>query len=1291
VKPIEQAVSVRAPEVLQTSEMDCGPAALAALLGAYGLDADLGALREVCATDVDGTSIDVLEEVAVGLGLDAEQVVVPWPQFRAAPHLYLPALMLTRAPGGVAHVVCAWGRRRGRLDLVDPAVGRRRVRWEAFAEEVFVHELEAPAEAWEEYVRSDDARVAFEARLRAGGASHDGARAEVEAARRDGTLDELLNRLDDAEGEPASIGPGAEAGTVKVRGVVLVRAHGLQPGETEIAAPLRQVLEGAREKPLAALLRWVGPRRPGTALALMTGALAAIAGVGEVLLGREVLEGGTGGGRLPPVALLLGAAIQVGGAFSLQVAAIGRRVESGIVGDLLDRAGRFGEVFSRTRPAGDLAERTHALRELREAIELAGRGVQRGLELVLACAAMVALDPATWPAALLLLAVGALAPLAIVRTLREADLRSRAQNGALAQLLTDVLADPAAIRAHRAAPVVSAWQASILAHWKGAATELARRGVGASVLLSGPSLLLALAATALAAGGGASAGTAFAVLALGFTAAAGTAEIAFATRRLVSLRSVIARLLDALNAPLVDPPAASAAPTDGGGARLSLREVDVVLGGVPVLAGLDFDLAAGEHVAVVGASGAGKSSLVALLAGWLQPASGEIDVDGVPLAGEALARLRAATAWSDPTARLRDATAAENADEGSSPCAAPAAERLAAIGLPVDLLDGEKVGEAGARLGSVEAQRLRLARALGRPDARLVLLDEALRGLPQIERRDLLGRMRRAWAGATLVHVTHDPAEALDFDRVLVVAEGRVAEDGEPEELAARAGGSFRGLLDAQHGIRERLADRDRWEPSPPPETDAPRAADGAAGSAPAEPRAPRLAPLLGLSLAAALAATALLFWAAALLGDGLESADPAGLGRLPAAVGLVVAAAIASAVGLAVDGRLTVIVGEFLRRRALLAQLASDPAGRGAEGIGTRLGRVLDLEAVERAVQGAGAVLTVGAAELLGATAVLVFVLNPLVVLPVAAAIALGGALGRLVARRAAEENAARLGLGSELLHLLLGYRAVTIFAGPAQLDRSRAGIDRLRGLEAAGDLIRALLVTAPPRLATLALLGLLALDPPSSSGAIAAALGAILLVLTGLERAALAVSDLAVAAPVWREARPLLEASPAAAGEAREGAALCGSAGVRSLRAMRRQPKSGARGGRSIAPAPGEDVLFHRSLASNALVATGAWPPRDAQYDALERTLEPLGLAAVVGRMPSGLGQPLGETGWRLSEGERARFSLLRALLADQGTVIVKDTLSALDPQSAHRVLDHLESLDAEVFFCGREEAEA
>ena len=65
------------PEVVQSSSMDCGPAALKSLSEGYGIPISYGRLREACQTDVDGTSIDTLEDVANQLGLEAEQVVVP--------------------------------------------------------------------------------------------------------------------------------------------------------------------------------------------------------------------------------------------------------------------------------------------------------------------------------------------------------------------------------------------------------------------------------------------------------------------------------------------------------------------------------------------------------------------------------------------------------------------------------------------------------------------------------------------------------------------------------------------------------------------------------------------------------------------------------------------------------------------------------------------------------------------------------------------------------------------------------------------------------------------------------------------------------------------------------------------------------------------------------------------------------------------------------------------------------------------------------------------------------------
>src|SRR3989440_9138923 len=97
-----------APEVVQTSAMDCGPASLKCLLDGFGVPVSYGRLREACQTGVDGTSIDVMEEVAVQLGLDAEQVMLPADHVLLPESTALPAIVVVTHPNGVTHFVVVW-------------------------------------------------------------------------------------------------------------------------------------------------------------------------------------------------------------------------------------------------------------------------------------------------------------------------------------------------------------------------------------------------------------------------------------------------------------------------------------------------------------------------------------------------------------------------------------------------------------------------------------------------------------------------------------------------------------------------------------------------------------------------------------------------------------------------------------------------------------------------------------------------------------------------------------------------------------------------------------------------------------------------------------------------------------------------------------------------------------------------------------------------------------------------------------------------------------------------------
>jgi ATP-binding cassette subfamily B protein len=123
------------------------------------------------------------------------------------------------------------------------------------------------------------------------------------------------------------------------------------------------------------------------------------------------------------------------------------------------------------------------------------------------------------------------------------------------------------------------------------------------------------------------------------------------------------------------------------------------------------------------------------------------------------------------------------------------------------------LGEGGALVSGGEGQRVRFGRGLGRPRARLVILDEPFRGLERERRAMLLRRARARWREATMVCVTHDISETSTFDRVIVLAHGRIVEDGAPAVLAERAESKYRALLDAETGVTVRLWAGTSWRP----------------------------------------------------------------------------------------------------------------------------------------------------------------------------------------------------------------------------------------------------------------------------------------------------------------------------------------------------------------------------------------------------------------------------------------------------------------------------------------------
>jgi ATP-binding cassette subfamily B protein len=240
-----------------------------------------------------------------------------------------------------------------------------------------------------------------------------------------------------------------------------------------------------------------------------------------------------------------------------------------------------------------------------------------------------------------------------------------------------------------------------------------------------------------------------------------------------------------------------------------MSDVRVVAAGHEILEVEKLTVAPGEHVAIVGASGAGKSSLVGLLLGWHRPAAGMVSVDGRALGPAELEALRQRTVWVDPSVYLWNRSLAANLGFGLR-APSPAADLSQAMGeadlenVARRLPNGAEtaLGEAGALLSGGEGQRVRFGRGVLRPRPALVILDEPFRGLDRAQRAALLSRARRRWSDATLLCVTHDIGETERFARVLVVADGKIVEDGPPSVLRARPGSRYAALLEAEERVR---------------------------------------------------------------------------------------------------------------------------------------------------------------------------------------------------------------------------------------------------------------------------------------------------------------------------------------------------------------------------------------------------------------------------------------------------------------------------------------------------------
>ncbi len=272
-------------------------------------------------------------------------------------------------------------------------------------------------------------------------------------------------------------------------------------------------------------------------------------------------------------------------------------------------------------------------------------------------------------------------------------------------------------------------------------------------------------------------------------------------RRMADVANPITRGVAALERGLL---LLSDAPAETGGTHavqraqgaISLRDVNVSFDSehAPALSGVSLDIRPGEIVALVGPSGAGKTTLVNLLPRFVAASSGQVLIDGVAAQDWRLESLRAQFAMvSQDVVMFNDSIAANVAlgaaidEERVHHCLAAAnlAEHVAALPQGVHTI----VGHNATQLSGGQRQRLAIARALYK-DAPILILDEATSALDTESERLVQDALQRLMRGRTTLVIAHRLSTIEHADRVVVMERGRIAEQGTHAELVA-AGGLF--------------------------------------------------------------------------------------------------------------------------------------------------------------------------------------------------------------------------------------------------------------------------------------------------------------------------------------------------------------------------------------------------------------------------------------------------------------------------------------------------------------------
>jgi ATP-binding cassette subfamily B protein len=821
----------------------------------------------------------------------------------------LPAILVIRLPSGLTHFLVVWGTVGGRIQVMDPASGRRWPSWKKFVNEIYIHTFPVQASAWREWAGGSGMQRPLSQRLHNLGVSEKDSHQLLRHANSDpgwrsiATLDaatrmvsslvssggieageeatSLLSRfyyrnlegdqpgIDQLTKDPSpqqnqtklnipasywSVFPtdlvDGEEERILLHGAVLVRILGTQetrkagvPGE-EFKKPPEQVLSPDLQAALSEPTFkpeweiWKNLKQDGLLTPAILGFALLLATIGitmEALLFQGILLIGqsftTIYQRVSAVIILLAFILFpliLEYPITATILRMGRRLETRLRIALLEKIPRLGDRYFHSRLTSDMAQRAYDLRQLRFMPTLGISLLRTGFQLILTTIGVIWIDPISAPLAI----SGTLFFFALSFLTRpildEQDLRLRTQLGALSRFYLDALLGLVPVKTHSAERSLRRQHEFQLADWVRSGRDYFNlttyvRAVGA-LLYSSFAILIVM--NYIAKGGEPNEILLMFYWTLSLPALGQT--LAGLIQQYPMQRNRVTRLLEPLSAPdeeeawqsstVMSRTGLDAQDKDLRPLGIEMKSIHLVLGGHQILDDISLRINPGEHIAIVGPSGAGKSSLVGLLLGWQRPMSGQVLVDGQILDGDRIQHLRQHTAWVDPAVRLWNRSLFENlrygmAHNNGSPIG-EVIDEASLFEVVERLPDGMKtiLGEGGGLVSGGEGQRVRLGRALFRSETLLAILDEPFRGLDRDKRRSLLKAARAHWKDTSLICITHDVGETLDFDQALVIEGGRIIEAGKPEVLSVKRDSRYRAMLDAEETVRRDLWSGTEWQ-----------------------------------------------------------------------------------------------------------------------------------------------------------------------------------------------------------------------------------------------------------------------------------------------------------------------------------------------------------------------------------------------------------------------------------------------------------------------------------------------